>query len=77
MIKIILLLCLTLMSSCYIMPATCDEEVVIAECTDDNSTTSFITTHEGYHRMASSSRRTSRCIKTVKQNNECKNEFEW
>ena len=75
--KLVFLLCLCLFLFSCIDPPVCDQEVVVAECTADNETTSFITTHEGYHRIASSSRRTSRCIKTVKQNSECKNEFDW
>jgi len=63
-------------SACIDAPH-CDQEVVVAECSSDNSTTTIETTEENFFRMASSSRRTSRCIKTVKQNSECKNEFDW
>ena len=75
--KLVFLLCLFLFLFSCIAPPVCDQEVVVAECTDDNSTTYTQTTHENFNRVASSSRRTSRCTKTVKQNNECKNEFDW
>ena len=75
--KLVFLLCLCIFLFSCVSPPHCDEEVVIAECTADNSTTYIQTTHENFSRIASSSRRTSRCIKTVKQNNECKNEFDW
>ena len=75
--KFVFLLCLCLFLFSCIDPPVCDQEVVVAECTADNETTYIQTTHENFHRIASSSRRTSRCIKTVKQNSECKNEFDW